>query len=288
MKPSLNSTELILAGGLGNQIFRFLGGLKFSIHTKTSLVINTSWYKSNQNGKGGLTFRKPEIFYFSNLYDNFEFKEVKFPNLFNTSLSILEKFQNNKVIIEEISFEFLFRNRYFLNNSFESTKFFPSKSVINDLLKFSIETDPILLKLATQIRLVKPVVIHFRAGDHLNFPKIYNRGNLNYYNQALNMIFHSYGKRQIWLLTDDEEYAKNFFKDFKLDYIIEFPKFTNSVQILNLCSEINFFIGSESNFSWWIYYFANREKNLVNAVLPNGRYFKGIIHDSEIRNLVLL
>ncbi len=262
--------------------------MSFALHTNTELIINTSWYNSRQNGKKGLTKRTPEIFYFKNIFDSFNHKEDLFPNLLIKSLAISNRFQNKFCLINNLEFPYSSRKNYILTDAFESTKFFPDPYLVTNLLNLPNETDLDLIKLSSRLESLKPIVIHLRAGDHLNFPGIYKTSNLEFYEQGINLIFKNHGERPIWLITDDINYSLDLFKNINIDFVVNFPMHTNSVQMLNFGSKIKYFIGSESNFSWWLYYFANREKALSQAVLPKGKYFDEINQNFDSPNLELI
>jgi hypothetical protein len=265
-----------------------LGGLNFAFHTKTKLIINTSWYQSKQNGKNGLTLREPELAYFKKIQESFEFKAGPFPNFFNYGLGFLNRTQKSNFSINNVRFEYIFFKKFFLTNSFESSRFFPEISTINKWLVLPNEFNPELIKLSNSLISANPLVIHFRSGDHRNFPMIYSPANLKYYTDSAKMIFDNFGERPIWVLTDDIDHGVEFFKNLKVDLFLNFPQATNSVQILNFCSQVKYFIGSRSNFSWWIYFFANKQGFLVKAVLPKGEYFDNIIQDFHSSNLTFV
>jgi hypothetical protein len=283
--PHQKETELILAGGLGNQLFRFIAGLNFSSFTSTKLVLNTSWYSSNRNGRNGLTFRKPDLLNFENIKLKYEIRTNCFPNMFLTQFSILNRLRLKRMTIGHADFPYLRLNKNYLFESFESVDYFPKFINFDNLFDFPIDSPHEINTYHATIDELEPIIVHLRAGDHLLFPHIYRILEPEYFVKSIDLIKSRYGDRPIWLLSDDLEYSVNYLKGVQFDDFLNFSSLVDAVQVLKLCSKARFFIGCESNLSWWIYYFSINNEYLIQAVLPKGTYFSQICGNSSLNRL---
>lgn len=115
-----------------------------------------------------------------------------------------------------------------------------------------------------------------RRGDYLSNQYEYlNICNLNYYKKAFSYLEDKLlnGKKEerdkikILVFSDDIKWCKNnfnFLKDFNVVYI-DWNKGKSSYKDMQLMSECNYNIISNSTFSWWGAYLNNYDDKIVIA-----------------------
>lgn len=199
--------------------------------------------------------------------------------MFLTQISILNRIGLSRITIGEAEFPYLKLNKNYLSGPFESVNYFPSFIDFDNLFKFPADSPQEVNAYEDTIEQLDPIIVHFRAGDHLLFPHIYRNLKPEYFTNSIDFVKSRYGDRPIWLLSDDVEYSVKYLKNIKFDDFMIFSRSVDAVQILKLCSKASYFIGCESNLSWWIYYFAIRNTNLTQAILPKGTYFNKICYN---------
>ena len=252
--------ETNLFGGIGNQLFQFLAGIKFSKKKKTKAVYSFK-YKT--------TFSK---IHKSNIDDVFELeynfkKKYKYKNYFlilkkNIHYFFL-KFNLNIFFINEKNF-FYSKKKNELFGYFQDQKFFPfSQTKIIKLLNFKKKKKfkRIFRKVFKKKNLVS---IHIRRGDYIYGKSLntYNILNYKYYFKAIKIIKKKIKRPHFLVFSDDLNYTKKFFsKNFKsINYDIVDTK--NDDENLYLMTKCHHNIIANSTFSWWGAYL-NKNKNKI-------------------------
>ena len=128
------------------------------------------------------------------------------------------------------------------------------------------------LDLAEEILKEKPIVIHVRGGDYKNLKESFGMLSINFFEEAVEILTHEYGKQKIWLFSDDLERVHYFSENLSLslDRIICDNRLT-SAETLRLMSMGKFIVISNSTYSWW----AGRISSAEKIIAPN-KWFKGI------------
>ena len=274
-----NFTKVKVIGGIGNQLFVLAFGLALSRRLKTKLIADDSliYFGSNKS-------RKMEIVNLVFNGFNIEFKSSRLSKLLNKKSNIVVNkilwniYKLNKNIISEAissksrfkftlgqTFSGYFQDWFYIdyvyeqNSSFDFTLKNPSSIYLN------------LVKDAEQI---KPIFVHVRLGDYLNFPDIYSILPENYFLDSLKHLGLN-NNEKIWLFAEDLEQVKKFYPELiKRAYkVIDKKSGLNDIESFKLLCQGTKLIASNSTFSMWAAWFVN--KNGFSAVVPLQMGVKG-------------
>ena len=245
------NVNIILKGGLGNQLFQFFTAYFLSKKLKMNLAVDVSNYKNNN-------YRQFQLFnllrtnknYFKYNKENFFFRKLKkiyyffFFNNFKENNAFLysENFKklNNKKNINLIGF-------------FQSEKYFDTnRNEIIKILDFNSSKRSQDKQLVSKILNSQSVAIHIRGGDYINFEKVnpsYGTLSQLYYKKAIKIISKNYNNFNIYIFTDDKSYffKKNFLHGYKYT-LVDSGCDIKDLYLMSLCKN---FIISNSTYSWW-------------------------------------
>jgi hypothetical protein len=118
-------------------------------------------------------------------------------------------------------------------------------------------------ELENKMKIKHPVILHVRGADYVSQKNSIGLLDQNYYRNALEKIPNS-NAREIWVFTDDMNYARNLLKkvDYKFIYINQ-PNNISPLSILKVISRGSDFVLGNSTFAWWGAYFSRSAKRIV-------------------------
>ena len=274
-----NCTKVKVIGGIGNQFFVLVFGLAISRKLKTKLIADDSLIHFGSNKS-----RRLEI---ANLVFNgfdLEFKSWKLSKFlnqnFNTILNrILWKFftLNIRVISEEKQSRPKFRFAKGQTFSGYYQDWFYADFLHEQISSFDFNLknpSSIYLNLVKNAEQSKPIFVHVRLGDYLNFPDVYSILPENYFVDSLKHLGSS-NNEKIWLFTEDLEQVKKFYPELikKVDKVIDRNIGLTDIESFKLLCQGTKLIASNSTFSMWAAWFVN--KNGFRAVVPLQMGVKG-------------
>lgn len=243
--------NIILKGGLGNQLFQFFAAYFLSKRLRMNLNIDITNYKNNNYRKFQLlNLLRINKNFFRNKKENFIFRKLKkiyhyycFNNFKeNNSFSYSKNFKkiDGKKNINLIGF-------------FQSEKYFyRNRDEIIRLLDFNKNKKHLNRKLASKILNTQSVAIHIRGGDYVNFEKEnpgYGVLSKFYYKKAIKIIAKTFNNFNIFIFTDDKSYffKNNFLNTYKYT-LVNSGSDIKDLYLMSLCKN---FIISNSSYSWW-------------------------------------
>jgi hypothetical protein len=245
------NVNIILKGGLGNQLFQFFTAYFLSKKLKMNLAVDVSNYTNNNYRQFQLlNLLRTNKNYFKYNKENFFFRKLKkiyyffFFNNFKENNAFLysENFKklNNKKNINLIGF-------------FQSEKYFDTnRNEIIKILDFNSSKRSQDKQLVSKILNSQSVAIHIRGGDYINFEKVnpsYGTLSQLYYKKAIKIISKNYNNFNIYIFTDDKSYffKNNFLNNYKYT-LVNTGSDIEDLRLMSLCKN---FIISNSTYSWW-------------------------------------
>ena len=261
-----------IAGGLGNQLFRVLSALKVANNHNRDVVLDLSWFsrKSNLNSDN---FRIFELGYFP-AFKDFKILNTKLNPMIKLTKTIVRRLPNKlKVILGYCDSFDNFRN-------FEKIKMFdcdsqkiaylPQEQIIKSYLSFPLEQSTWFKQLEISMNIDKPISIHIRMTDYLNFPEIYNVLTPDYYFKGVSLLRKKLGQDcKVWLFSDDPFTASKWLgKAFKIDKIVNQNPGINPSETMRLLSLSCGVVMANSTFSWWASYIGYLNGTATNIVMP--------------------
>ena len=243
--------NIILKGGLGNQLFQYFTAYFLSKKLNMNLAVDVSNYKNNN-------YRQFKLFnllrinknYFKNNKENFflrKFKKIHQFFFFNNFK------ENNAFSYSEAFKELHDKKNINLIGFFQSEKYFhANRNEIIRLINFDSNRKSYNRKLSSKILNSKSLAIHIRGGDYIAFEKENpNYGALSelYYKKAMKIIEKNLKNFDIYIFTDDKSYffKNNFLNTYKYT-LVDSGSDINDLYLMSLCKN---FIISNSTYSWW-------------------------------------
>lgn len=237
----LNEVEIILQGGLGNQMFQYAYGRCLAEEHNLKLKLNTYRYGIQVHNETIRDFAlskfslSAEITSSPRLLGRAKFIDV----ILKRGLSRKYKYEGSIQDFSSINWG------YWLDRSY-SDKI--RDLLLNDFMfKHSIPSE--IQNLFDKIRRKKILAVHVRRGDYVTNPataKTHGALSIDYYHNAIKKLKERDHFDEVWFFSDDPEWVENNFKD---DIIIKHP-FDPIFDII-LMSKAHGIIISNSTFSWW-------------------------------------
>jgi hypothetical protein len=278
--------RVILTGGLGNQLFKFMAAqncLEFS-NTK-KLTMDISWFQDNTQP----TRSKHIFFQLQRLVDNEMYfaRSTKFPTLHQFTLRKLNQLNRSTLLKLRIYkdwgefYRIKFKPRLIVGD-FENYKCLPEFSTVSSILKKLDSDSEWKRNLINRIKHEDPIIMHVRLGDYTKYPEIYGFLDANYYFEALQVMRAKGLRGPVWLTSDNPESALNFFSEkIKIDYVLETPMSLQPIELLLGIAESRNIIIAHSTFSWWAAWVSFHQHKDANIVMPS-RFLR---HESEAKRL---
>jgi len=274
-----NYTKVKAIGGIGNQLFVLVFGLAVSKQLKTKLVIDDSLISFGSNKS-----RRMEIKNLTFKGFNIEFSRNKlFKLFFQKPNLVLRKtlwkiFKLNKKVISEetqSASRFKFKTGQTFSGYFQDWIYADFLYEQNSGFDFNLKNpSSIYLDLIKDAEQSKPIFVHVRLGDYLNFPDIYSILPDNYFLDSLKHLG-SNNNEKIWVFAEDLEQVKKFYPGLikMADKIIDKNNGLTDIESFKLLCQGAKLVASNSTFSMWAAWFVN--KNGFSAVVPLQMGVKG-------------
>jgi hypothetical protein len=257
------NVNIILKGGLGNQLFQFFTAYFLSKKLKMNLAVDVSNYKNNNYRQFQLlNLLKTNKNYFKKFKENFFLRKLK--KIYH--LFFFNNFEENNAFSYSKAFEKLDDNKNInLIGFFQSEKYFhANRNEIIRILNFNKNKRAQNRELASKILNSQSVAMHIRGGDYINFEKE-NPGlgilSKLYYKKAIKIIAKNLNNFNIYIFTDDKSYffKKNFLNSYKCT-LVDSGSDINDLYLMSLCKH---FIISNSTYSWWGAFLSIYRKKII-------------------------
>jgi len=248
--------EVVLNGGLGNQLFGWATALGVSRRTGLSFELNAS----NTRERG---------YQLSDYGIAATFNAPRYSNPFNRSLTQLSRRINRRLGIDsKFNFTesgFRFDPRFFQNprgktlyGYFQSPLYFEdSRDEITSILRNYQSLGDSYSELHDFLERDSYITVHIRRGDYIGLEKYHGLVGAKYFASARELVLQEDPNVKFVVFSDSIDLAKVDFPDADL-YVGENVDLTPP-QLLALMSSTGGIIGSNSSLSWWASYLLKGE-----------------------------
>ena len=264
-RPNPNGNlEVVLQGGLGNQLFQFFAALYYSKDVDLRINVNISEYTKNKSSgliKRG--FALPQFKYLPT-YSIVESKRrlncTRWRRFFvgsqKVSARVTDCSQSLNVVGDNVKLQGFFQESRFVT-AFQS-----------DIIKWlSLDSEQLmrLISLENQFQFQNNVLIHLRLGDYLlldDFP-ILSEHTLERILSRLKQLDPSIGN--CYIVTDSQDDHKKLYRNLIASHNVKLIK-TQDVEpavIIHLLASAQNLILSKSSLSWWGGYLSTLRGNKV-------------------------
>jgi hypothetical protein len=266
--------RVILSGGLGNQLFKFMAAQKYiDLDTSKKLIMDTSWF-GDENHKN----RSSHIFFqLQSLCDNdlYFVKKTRFPKFHQFLLRKINRLNRstlNKLRIfryHEESHGVTFSPRLVIGD-FENYKCLPKFETVNTILNKLDSRSEWKRELTVRIKQEDPIIMHVRLGDYVNYPEIYGFLDSDYYVQALRTLRSKGVSGPLWLTSDNPNAAMSKLSGkIDIDFVLIAPIEIEPLQVMLSIAESRNLIMAHSTFSWWSAWISFHRNHATNIVMPS-------------------
>jgi len=244
-----------LCGGLGNQMFQYAFGKRLSIHHKTELLLDLSWYKLNKTD----TQRNYSLDAF-NLPQHFASPEqIKtIIGSGNSKLFTIFNLHSRRAFIKQQGVAYSEKytqapKECYLQGYWQSEKFFEA---VKDSVALSFSLNDNILskidqKFLNNIHNSNSISIHIRRGDYINNAlthKTHGVCDTGYYLKALEYISKKMKDCHAFVFSDDISWVK---QNLKLPLPATYSKSYTDYEEMYFMSQCKHHIIANSTFSWW-------------------------------------
>jgi len=267
-----------LMGGLGNQMFQYAAARHLSIIHKVPVKIDISFLQTDP--KGAYSKRNFELNCFNIMGDFANEKETKsylkikqsrisrnlnerFPFLFNKFHGKEKGHGYDECFIK-------FPVNTYLDGFWQSEKYFkPIENILRREFTFKTPLSGINFQIAQNINECESIGIHIRRTDYIINSQVLNfHGicDLNYYQEAINIISQKTSHPHLFVFSDDPEWVKTNFKTnlplVCVDHNSISDKGSEDMRLMSLCKHQ---IIANSSFSWWAAWLNINQNKIVVA-----------------------
>lgn len=260
-----------LTGGLGNQMFQYAAGRRLAYQHNADLLLDISGFASNN-------FREYELEVFNihatiaslDVINLVEFSKERL------SQKILKKYFKKNIIrhVKEQTINFndsilTLPDNVYLDGYWQSEKYFQDiRSIIKDDFSFVPKPSEKNQEIIKKIAACNSVNIHVRHGDYISNPEtkqIHYVCDERYYKTAISMILDLLDDPELFIFSDDPEWAKRNIQVDAPTMFISHNLGKQSFEDMRLISYCKHHIIANSSFSWWGAWLAENEKQVVIA-----------------------
>lgn len=270
--------QVLISGGLGNQMFQYAAARALSERLNTGLCIDTSMlhvrmrngthreYELNRFALSGdreqVIRSKIKGFLFLKIYP--KLKTVYPGQLIRKQYRLFE--EENAYIFNP---EFVhLQNNTCLLGFFQSEKYFAGyENAIREAFRFRERLSGKNREITEKIKSGNAVSIHIRRGDYISnqiSAGIYNPVSNDYYGKAIEYIRHRVDNPEFFIFSDEPEQAKKEI-DLPQATYIDWNNGSDSyidMQLMSLCRHN---IIANSSFSWWGAWLNENKEKIVIA-----------------------
>ena len=249
--------EIVLNGGLGNQLFGWATGFAASKRTGYKLRINDSGLvgrdcelsKFDIEVESGIPANSLSLFYRLPK----KLQELKFATIFRPQFNYVEEsFRFDKRFLKP-------RPNSTYYGYFQSWKYFDDFSTeIRKMLINSFPDSSEYLSFKGLIGSQKYIAVHVRRGDYLDKILFHGITSKDFYEKSLRNFSIKNTETRLICISDSIELAREILPD--CDYYFGADQLNDPVTILRIFSEAEGLIGSNSSLSWWGAYLMTGDK----------------------------
>lgn len=266
-----------LKGGLGNQLFQYAAGRRLAVKNNTELLLDLTYFNSNDQPspahalyglhKFNINAQIAELPEIKQFYTNSFLEKIKRKAAAISGIGKIRRVCEKEWFVFEPNVLQLPDN-VFLWGYWQSEKYFKDiEDIIRKELSLKEPLSPESAVVEQNIKNMKNTVsLHVRRGDYVTNEKVNAYFGLcqpDYYNNCISILKNKLGALNIFVFSDDPEWAKNNIKSGNTLHFIEHNKAASTHEDMYLMSICKHNIIANSSFSWWGAWFNNNKNKTV-------------------------
>jgi len=288
-----------LKGGLGNQMFQYAAGLALAHQRRTVLKLDVSWFREDleyeaHNHYGLSCFNILEQFATEEEVSRVQGFQLTRTERWSVSIARTLRFYRyvkhhaskghwHRQAIFKPYPEFLtLPDPTYLDGMWQSEGFFgPVADLLRLHFTFRYPAPAAVNQIATHIRSVPSIAIHFRRGDYarnVSFNREIGVLDLDYYQRAAARMRERYPTATFFIFSDDIDAVERDFRPPGPHTFVRAAQAWNSFDNLRLMSLCQHAVIANSTFSWWA---AWLNANPAKSVIAPDPWFAKSEHDTS-------
>lgn len=263
-----NSVEVLLKGGLGNQLFQYAAARALARHVEAPIVtLNLSYLSSRLQQFKSVSVRTFELSPFIT-HPGVEVKQGSGFQGFGHKFLGPAPFANRKrhYLARKIGYDDGFWSLVApitIEGYFQSEQYF--RSIATELRSEFCSAEHRLPKLSQQLSIIRSseaLGVHIRRGDYLT-SQAHSVMESSYYRSGIERVLDSTSTRDVYFFSDDPEWVSN--QSFsKFGKVVSNGSLTGAEELL-LLSACSHFVIANSSFSWWAAWLGTHRAKMVIA-----------------------
>ena len=125
----------------------------------------------------------------------------------------------------------------------------------------------------------KPVIVHIRRGDLLSLSNTFGVLSTDYFTAGLKLILQQYPESGIWIFTDGEKNTIPGLNRLAAQEIFDCNSELSDLECFFLMRESDKFVISNSTFSWWAAFLAEKTK----IVIAPKNWYRNLIEPTDLK-----
>jgi len=249
--------RIYLIGGLGNQIFGYAFAEFLKTSVKAQIEISDKYIKFGSNPKR--KFQIDKIFKYDTKI-NFKSQSKFAQNLLSKSRIMRSIFWRISHFFENIQTEVDWEKGSLINLDKIYFRDYFQEWTYADLVNLKklvshtkkIQKSRSFGKLDKELKEFKPICIHIRVGDYLNFPDIYKLAPEDYFLKSIRMLSGK-TRKPIWVFCESKSELKKYYPNLFLlsKKIFDADSDLTDMETFKLLSNSSNLITTNSTFSLW-------------------------------------
>lgn len=273
-KGGMNKVVVVIQGGVGNQLFCYAAARRLALVSEAELVIDdvTGFSRDRQYRRRYML----DHFHISARKASSAERLEPFPDLRRRVLKGLSRWrpfgertylEQEGTAFEERLLGLKVRGVRYLEGYWQSERYFLDVAqTIREDLRIVLPTDPLILRLGSEIRNYNSVAIHVRWFDMLENVST-NNVSADYYNKAIAMIEKKVDSPRYFVFSDNPAASrlKLALPSGRATFVDHNDGADATCSDLWLMTQCKHFIIANSTFSWWGAWLADCNKKTVVA-----------------------
>lgn len=263
-----------LIGGLGNQMFQYSLGRTMSLKWHSDLYLDVTSLVNPLPNNTPRSYELDKFHIKANIASSDLLKWVSFSRIDTVRFGIRSLFSGETVFkyIKEKTHDFdreilSLPDNVYLNGYWQSEKYFNRiPDIIRKDLSFVNPPSAINQEVLEEIVECNSVSVHIRRGDYVSNPKTRDTHGVigsEYYGKALNLIDKKVKEPEVFVFSDDIQWARENLKTELPLHFIDHNGMEKGFEDLRLMSHCKHHIIANSSFSWWGAWLGKRDGQVV-------------------------
>ena len=261
----ISTHEIILIGGLGNQLFQVSAGKSLELASGKKVNFTTGYIERIGNSHGmdiSKYFNLDDCLSNSKSMSQGTLRLLREINTISRKLKV--KDLNRYYFSDEVGYDsriFELTNPRKILGYFQSWKYFDSLTDFS-FLEIKKPMSNSFSELELEISNSECGAIHIRRGDYMKQGQVFGLLSDKYYEESIEQLSLSKGST-VYVFSDSAEIAESVLRPWSGRYLFKFVKNLDSFESMLLMSRFPKIVIANSSFSYWAALLGGKKENVI-------------------------